>query len=312
VTWEDAVALLEPQINAESVHHWPFDRSFPLDVRWFHLPGEERKVRMNRHDYFELNYVVSGQVRCHVQDRAFSAGPGDLIVIAGSQYHLTYAAPASRTRGAKVACLFFLPELIRNRGASGDDLEYLSPFFLQGSDFSHVVPAATGVPARVYDLMKQLRAELPPTSAIARLSVRTHFKLLLLALVKHYAGARGSVEVLLRRQQALARLRPLFEHVDAHVGEPLPLERAARLVGMSRAQFTRFFRQVTGRSFNVYLTEFRLARAEELLRRSDRSICEVGLEVGYGSQSHFGQVFRRQRGMTPLEYRARFAARDDG
>lgn len=53
---EDQFHVVEPQINTEGVHVWPFDPSLPLDVKF--LTGARRQnVRMNRHEYFELVYL---------------------------------------------------------------------------------------------------------------------------------------------------------------------------------------------------------------------------------------------------------------
>ena len=44
LTWEKEYSVVEPQINAEGVHVWPFDPSFPIDIRFFDLDGR-RVVR---------------------------------------------------------------------------------------------------------------------------------------------------------------------------------------------------------------------------------------------------------------------------
>jgi AraC family transcriptional regulator len=46
-----------------------------------------------------------------------------------------------------------------------------------------------------------------------------------------------------------------------------------------------------------------MARARQLLLETDRSIIDIGLDVGYSSPSHFSQVFKRQVGVTPSHYR---------
>jgi AraC family transcriptional regulator len=47
----------------------------------------------------------------------------------------------------------------------------------------------------------------------------------------------------------------------------------------------------------------RMAKARLLLRETSRSVIDVGLAVGYDSPSHFAQVFRREVGVSPTEYR---------
>jgi AraC family transcriptional regulator len=48
-----------------------------------------------------------------------------------------------------------------------------------------------------------------------------------------------------------------------------------------------------------------MAEARRLLRETERSVIEIGLEVGYSSPSHFAQIFRREVGITPSDYRGR-------
>ena len=65
---KDHFSVIEPQINAEGVHVWPFDVSCPVDVLFLTEDGRH-SVRMNRHGYFEILYLCSGAANCHIQDR---------------------------------------------------------------------------------------------------------------------------------------------------------------------------------------------------------------------------------------------------
>jgi AraC family transcriptional regulator len=46
-----------------------------------------------------------------------------------------------------------------------------------------------------------------------------------------------------------------------------------------------------------------MERARRLLRETQTPIVEIGLEVGYASPSHFAQVFRKEVGVLPSDYR---------
>ena len=74
---------------------------------------------------------------------------------------------------------------------------------------------------------------------------------------------------------------------------------------MSQSHLMYLFREATGQSFVSYLNRFRIAKAQDLLATSDASLVAISQLVGFCSQSHFGQVFRRLIGETPNEYRAR-------
>jgi len=301
-SWEDAYSVIEPQITAESIHLWPFDPNCPIDVRYL-VFGTQGDIRLNRHDYFEIMIIESGRVGYQVQDRVVEVQTGDLFLVGSTLLHKMKKYEGTVRAGV----LYFLPSLISGPSEGGKDMEYLRPFLVQDRSFPHVVAASTGVPSQVAEWMYRIRLELPAESSLQQLAVRTYLKLILLLLARHFSGYSGAESVFLKRQKDLDRLKPVFNHLDGHYGEPISLAIAARLSGMSRPHFMRFFRQVTGQSFVTYLLHFRVAKAQQLMLATDRSLAEISQECGFCDQSYFGLVFRRLTAVTPREFRKRAA-----
>jgi AraC-like DNA-binding protein/mannose-6-phosphate isomerase-like protein (cupin superfamily) len=299
-SYRDHFDLVEPQINAEGVHIWPFDIPCPVDVLFLTVDDRHR-VRMNRHGYFEVLYLCSGSANCHIQDRLLPFNEGDLAIIGSTLYH---RIECQSSQPVTLAALFFEPDLIRCDGAS-DSAEYLTPFLLQDEDFPHVIPAETGVPRQVLDLMLRIRSEIPATSARGRLAIKTYLKMLLMQLVNQYAPYAGTVETYQRQQQNLERLRPLFRYLGENCGNAVQVREAARICGMSESHFMSLFKRVTGLSFVTYFNHFRIERAQALLAKTDESMANISQQVGFCDQSYFGTVFRRIVGMTPATYRRR-------
>jgi AraC-like DNA-binding protein len=299
--WENAFSLIDPQINAEGIHLWPFDHSCPVDAR-FYIYDKRRHIRMNRHDYFEIFYLLAGELVCRMQDRVFTMRAGDLVVISSTQYHTMYLPSQSGKPGkVKAAALYFLPEMIRANDPGGEDVEYLTPFLMQDAKFLPVVTARTGVPAEVFGLIKRIHAELPASTPRARLAVKTYLKMILMSLVNHFAGHRRAVETFNRRQRAIEQMGPLFDYLEAHYREPISVVTAAGVM--------RLFKQVTGQSFISYLNHFRIAKAQALLATTGKPVAEVSQEVGFCDQSYFGLTFRKLAQMTPLQYKRQYGVR---
>ncbi len=298
---KDHFNLIEPQINAEGIHVWPFDPSCPVDFQFMTEDGR-RHVRMNRHGYFEVLYLCSGMAHCHIQDRFLPFNDGDLAIIGSTLYHRIENRSSSPLT---IAALFFEPDLIRCDGGS-DSADYLAPFLFQDSSFPHIVPGETGVPRQVLDMMLRIRSELPSSSSRARLALKTYLKMILILLVNQYAPYAGTVEIFQRQQRALNRLRPLFQYLGENCGNSIQVREAARICGMSESHFMSFFKQVTGLSFMKYLNHYRVERAQALLMNSDESMACISQDVGFCDQSYFGTVFRKIVGITPAAYRRRF------
>jgi len=80
----------------------------------------------------------------------------------------------------------------------------------------------------------------------------------------------------------------------------------AALVNLSPSRFRHLFKQETGTSPAQYVKDFRLRKAEVMLRTSFLSVKQILKQVGLGSNTHFVRDFRRMYGMTPTAYRRAF------
>jgi transcriptional regulator GlxA family with amidase domain len=96
--------------------------------------------------------------------------------------------------------------------------------------------------------------------------------------------------------------------MEANLGEPLPTEDIARLVGVSRRQLERLFKQHLDELPSRYYADLRLTRARRLLQQSSQSILQIGLACGFSSGSHFSNAYRARFGHTPRDERSQRAA----
>jgi AraC family transcriptional regulator len=77
------------------------------------------------------------------------------------------------------------------------------------------------------------------------------------------------------------------DYVRKRLTENIPVEASAELVELSPFHFCRVFKEATGMSPLQFVKRERIARAQQLIRETSRSLIEIALEVGYTSPSHF-------------------------
>jgi AraC family transcriptional regulator len=94
-------------------------------------------------------------------------------------------------------------------------------------------------------------------------------------------------------------------YIREHLGEHLTAERIAKAVGVSSSHLAHAFPRATGRTLGAYIRECRVHEAARALRRSEDSIGEIALSVGFYDQAHLSRAFKAQKGVTPREYRRR-------
>jgi AraC-like DNA-binding protein len=104
------------------------------------------------------------------------------------------------------------------------------------------------------------------------------------------------------------RSAPIFRatrHILDHLDCPLRLEELAAIAKLSPAYLCRRFKRETGITISEFIRQKRVAVAKWHLGRSDRTITEIGAELGYEDANYFSRTFSRDTGLSPSEYRRR-------
>lgn len=111
----------------------------------------------------------------------------------------------------------------------------------------------------------------------------------------------------LGRHHSDEKIREIEEYVQQNFHRDLSIEELARRVGMGQRNFIRRFKAATGEVPGGYIQALRVTAAKEMLERGATSIQTVCGKIGYGDIAFFRRLFKRHTGMTPGEYRTRFA-----
>lgn len=92
-------------------------------------------------------------------------------------------------------------------------------------------------------------------------------------------------------------------YIQSHTNMPLGLDDVAAEIGRSSSYLMRRFKAELGMSVGEYITKCKLEEACDLLTYGERSLAEISAYLGYSSQSYFQNVFKKQFGLTPMQYR---------
>ena len=93
------------------------------------------------------------------------------------------------------------------------------------------------------------------------------------------------------------------EYVRHHLSDPVSTEKIAEKLHFSRTWLSRKFHEETGITLSDFIRIKKTEEAQRLLRYTDKSLKEISVYLGYSSQSHFQTVFKKQLGVTPMQYR---------
>ena len=99
------------------------------------------------------------------------------------------------------------------------------------------------------------------------------------------------------------RLQQVLDYIQTHLDRELSLAELAEVINVSSTYFASLFKQAMGISPHQYVIKQRVERAKVMLKKTDFAIADIALQVGFSSQSHLTQQFKRITGMTPKQIR---------
>lgn len=94
----------------------------------------------------------------------------------------------------------------------------------------------------------------------------------------------------------------VLDYIERHYQEDIGLSELASHAGMSTAYLSVLFKAEVGESFIKYLTELRVKKAKNLLKEGYK-VKDVSDMVGYSNYRYFCDIFKKQTGQTPHEYK---------
>ena len=127
-------------------------------------------------------------------------------------------------------------------------------------------------------------------------------------LVSMPRGRQSGYSVVpLSRPHSDDNIRQTEEYLRENFDREVSIEILAGRVAMGPRNFIRRFKAATGRLPGAYLQLLRVSAAREMFEHGAQSVQTVSRKIGYTDVAFFRSLFRRHTGMTPAEYRARFA-----
>lgn len=108
------------------------------------------------------------------------------------------------------------------------------------------------------------------------------------------------------REQAL---NGTLDYIEDYFHTPIRVKDLAEMCGISSRRYSDLFKQRTGKTVVQYLSERRVAYAQERLRQTGQ-IMYAAVAAGFSDVTHFYRVFKRMTGMTPGDYLEQIGSED--
>lgn len=101
-------------------------------------------------------------------------------------------------------------------------------------------------------------------------------------------------------------LRQMEQYLEEHFCEDITLDELAEHFGFAASYCSKLIKNATDDNFSRLIVEKRMKKAKELLGETELKIYEIAEQTGYGDVKYFNRVFKKETGVTPIQYRRAF------
>lgn len=97
------------------------------------------------------------------------------------------------------------------------------------------------------------------------------------------------------------------EYIENHYNDRLTVEQLCKKVAVGRRTFERKFKKATANTIVEYIQRVRIEAAKRSFEATRKNVTDVMFDVGYTDTKAFRTVFKKVTGLTPVEYRSKYA-----
>lgn len=110
-------------------------------------------------------------------------------------------------------------------------------------------------------------------------------------------------------RESVFTVKSVHDLIVSDIKKHYTIDELSERFGISSTALKKKFAAVYGTSIYAYLKAYRLQEAQKKLIRSDLSVADIALEVGYENPAKFSSAFKDEYQMTPAQFRKYARAR---
>lgn len=252
----------------------------------------------HRHDYIELNYVLSGKFVQTVGSDRLHLQKGELLFLNQHIYHEIEPSEQEDIIINFIINPHFFESMFGYLSSDNNISHFLINSLFDHTQSGQYLYFQIAEVEEIQRLLECLLLEIMRPSLLSESSIKLYTGLLLIELIRHSDKLRQPSDNPLNHYIVVETMKYIDEHYqDASLNE------LAERLKQPNYSLSKQIKQATSVTFKELLQEKRLERANELLMKTDLPITEIAEMVGYDNISYFYRIFRNKFHMTPKQLR---------
>ncbi len=264
---------------------------FPLELYCLNQNHPKYEMTFHWHPNIEIVRVLSGSLAITLNNREYTANPGDVVFIGSETVH--GAVPYD----CEYECLVYNPEFLPSISFNGrsfseeicNNTVQANEFYPYEDDEFHQC---------VNTLFEEMKTRDEASRYIVPGMLCRLYGIIIRGGMFSSASSSGT-----SASGAIVKLKKVLQFIRSSYDTQISLDDMAAQASMSTKYFCSFFKKMTHKSPVEYLIAYRIERACRKLIGTDKSVTDIAFECGFNDLSYFIKTFKEQKGVSPGVFR---------
>ncbi len=248
-------------------------------------------MRCHYHTTYEIYYINKGERLYFIRDKLYHIKAGDMVFISPGEIHATLN---EKDFGYDRIVVNFDNQLIQDVAAIFEDINFFEVFEQNKAVISFDAQERIAIEKLLFDMLSEYEEK----------ALTGKLKLMLLELLRQANLRKIEFDKDgIRPSYAHKTIADIVGYVNNNYALELKLEDVAKKFFISPCYLSRAFKKTVNISLVDYINNVRVMEAKKMLTSTNMSIIQIGEAVGFKSNTHFGRVFKKITGFSPLKYK---------
>ena len=247
-------------------------------------------VSMHHHDFYELYYLISGEVQYYIDGEIHKVSPGNIVLIDTTKLHQLKID--SKNGSYERIVLWIEKDYLKSLSSKGTDLTY--PF--NNEIKQSVIHIQPDLKLEIHTLFEKFLKLKSYNDSGEDLLSRAYMTEL---MVHIYNSINKKTHHLVYSKSML--IESIVEYISQNLHDEITIDGISGKFFISKYHLSREFKKYMQITIHKYIKLKRLIKAKELIRQN-LPITEVYIKSGFGDYSNFFRAFKLEYGITPKEY----------
>ncbi|WP_051560291.1 AraC family transcriptional regulator [Clostridium beijerinckii] len=286
---------------------YSIDSMFPLYSSDINIGDKTNPLNCHWHDEIEFILITYGKAIFQIENSSYEVNEGDIIIIGSGELHSAYSQSFSDSCICK--SLTFNCDMLSSKSSDSIQIKFINPLINNQLNLPHHLKCINDNERMIRSFLLELMSTLSIRESNFELTAKSYLYMIFSKIMLMVTHKNANELLNVSNSNKIDNFKHVLNYIHMNHNKSLTIKELSLQLNMSEGHFCRIFKSLTFKTPIDYINYYRTTKAQEFLINSDKKILEISIDVGFNNLSYFINIFKKNTGFTPSEFRKKIHLR---